>query len=55
MNNIEISLQVIIVLIMIVVLIKVNKKDSKAENYCVDISGGFKAPCDGVGRCVVDV
>lgn len=52
MDNKVLFLQVIIVLVMVVVLIKVNNK--KKESYCVDISGGFKAPCDGVGRCVVN-
>jgi len=36
-----------IVVILCVILYRMDRK----EHYCVDISGGFKPPCDCTGYC----
>jgi len=41
-------LPVLVAILVALLLASVVKLDSK-ENYCVDISGGFKAPCDCLG------
>lgn len=48
-SYVQIVLLVAILVILGIVMAKLNKK----EGYCVDISGGFKPPCDCGGNCVM--
>lgn len=43
---------IILDIIVIILLIIMIAKEKSKEKYCVDISGGFKAPCDCQGDCV---
>ena len=55
----DISLIAIIMIILSLigfsVLLKAVTDRIKKEKYCVDISGGFKAPCDCTGNCKIKV
>jgi hypothetical protein len=41
----------LVLLVVVIVLGMILAKTDKKENYCVDISGGFKSSCDCSGYC----